>query len=147
LTTALQAVSPAQGRAAALDVAEVIRGLDQCLRWEDAVLGEDAVDGAAERSAHFCLARFTTDPSFEEAADHAIAWCKLANVRADRLGDASAVGDRHQRKFLTRAVTALDGEQVAIVERGRLEAYQNLARSGLRQGLSTRASPSTPLGP
>src|SRR5262249_3336997 len=50
------------------------------------------------------------------------------------LHDARTVGNRYQRKLLTRAVPALDREKVAIIECCGLDAHQHLAGSGPRDG-------------
>src|SRR5262249_21017915 len=120
------------GKGSGFDVGKVIRSPDQCLRWKDVVLGEDAVDGAAERALHLGRARFAADPRLAEAADDAIARRKLPDIWTHRLHDASTVRNWYQRKLLTRSVHALDREKVAIVQRRGFDAHQHPAWAGLR---------------
>src|SRR6185436_5663494 len=105
---------------------------DQGLRGKKPILSKDAIDGAAERRAHLDFTRLSADPAFEKAADDPIARREVPNTWADSLDHPCTIGKRHERKLLSRAVAALDGEQVAIVEGCRLEAHQYLTRSGDR---------------
>src|SRR4029077_19538418 len=50
------------------------------------------------------------------------------------LDGPAPVRNGNRRNLLTRAVAALDGEQVAIVQRSGLHPDQHLARSGLGDG-------------
>src|SRR5206468_1171334 len=106
------------------DVAEVIRRPDQRVLRKDSILGKDAVHRAAEGLAHLCFVGLAADPGFEEATDDAVAGCEFPHARADPLDHARTVGHRYEWKFLPRTVTALDGEKIAIVQRGRLEPNQ-----------------------
>src|SRR5436305_1525488 len=55
--------------------------------------------------------------------------------RTDAFHHARTIGQRHQRKFLPRAIAALDRQEIAIVDRRRLELDKHLAGTGNRRGL------------
>ncbi len=126
---------PGAGERGGFDVAEVLRRSDQRVLRKYPIFGEDAFHRAAEGCAHLCFARFAADPAFEETADDAVAGREFPHARADPFDDARTVGHRHKRKFLTRTVTALDGEKIAIVQRCRPEPHQHLILTGCRHGL------------
>ena len=111
------------------------RRSDQRVLRKNPVLAKDAVHRAAEGSAHLCFAGLTADPAFEETADDAVAGCEFPHIGADPLDHARTVRSRHQRKFLTRTVTALDGKKITKIQRCRLEPNQHFARTGLRHRL------------
>src|SRR5262249_4279530 len=96
---------------------------------------KDAVDGATECGAHFCVAWLAVDPAFKETADDSVPHRKLSNTGADGFYLARTVGERHQRKLLARAVTALDDQEISIVQGCCLEPNQHLALTRLRDGL------------
>ena len=118
-----------------LDIAEMFWRLDQRVLRKDPVLRQNTVDRAAESAVHPGFAGLAAGPVFEEAADDAVAAGEFPNACADPFDHAGAVGHRHQRKFLSRTVAALDGDEIAIVQRRGLEPDQHLAGAGLRHGL------------
>lgn len=109
--------------------------------WQDRVLAEDAVlaggpvDRPAERRGKPLLVGRTAVPAREETADHAVAHLPARDARADFGDFARAVGEGDEvAALLLRAVAALDGEQVAVVERCGAQAHQHfaVARARLR---------------
>jgi hypothetical protein len=85
----------------------VLRRLDQSPRRKEAVLRKDAVDGATECGAHFCVAGLVVEPAFKETPDDSVAHHKLPNTGADGFYHARTVGERHWRKLLTRVGSVL----------------------------------------
>src|SRR6516225_8499621 len=104
------------------------------MRREEPVFAKNAVHGAAESGMHLRFARFTGEPVFEEAADDPVADGELPDPGTDDLDHAGTIRDRDQWKLLPRAVAALHGEQVAIVQRGGLDPDEHFSGGGLGDG-------------
>ena len=105
------------------------------------ILGQHAVDGAAQGRLRLGFVHLAGQPFLHEDAGNALA--DLA--RASRPGPTAATsptpsesGDERQRQL--RIVLALDDHQIAVVQRRRLDAHEHLVRPRLSAAAVPSAS-------
>src|SRR5882672_10349112 len=109
----------------------MVGDLDGAGLVEQRVFGEHAVDHAAERIMSGIGGNAAAGPTHKEGAGDAVADLELADAGSDLDHFAGAVGERDHRKFGV-AVDALDHALVAVIQRGRAHAHDDLAVTRLR---------------
>src|SRR6202043_2806522 len=107
---------------------------DDAVLFQHGIIGEHAVDRAAERARLHGLARLAARPALEEAARDLVADLYTGDARADRDNLAGAVGQWHDVVAHRHAVSAAYDAEVAEIERaGRhLDQHLTVLRLGLR---------------
>jgi hypothetical protein len=96
-------------------------------------LAQDAIQfSPAKRRAALLRGPGAFDPALEKGGAHAIAGFPFRDALAHRGDLPGAIGQGHGRQIGARIVKARGKEQVAIVQRGRVEFHHDLARGGLR---------------
>src|SRR5580700_9652131 len=108
---------------------------DDAVLFQHGVVGEHAVDRAAERARLHVLARLAARPALEEAARDFVADFYARDARADLDHLAGAVGQRHDLVAHRHAISAAHDAEVAEIERtGRhLDQHLTVLRFWFRQ--------------
>jgi hypothetical protein len=112
----------------------VIGNLDHAVLVEQDLLGERAVDVAAERAFEFVGGGITVQPVLEKDAGDAIADRDSRYSLANSSDGSGSVRTGDAVGLELRIVGALDRQQVAVVERDSVDGEDNLTRSGLGCG-------------
>ena len=121
------------GKRRALFKTQMGRQLHDTFFFQHRELGQHPVDRAAHRRGHRALADGAAEPALHEAARDPVADLDAADAGPDRDHFARAVRQRDQVGLGRRPrILRLDGEQIAIVERGCLDLHQHLPRTGCR---------------
>ena len=116
-----------------LDKIEVSRDGQNRVLAEYAVFAGDAVDRSAERRGEPLFVRRTALPAGEKATDHPVAHAPARDACSDFDDFARPIGEGHEvAALLLRAVAAVDGDEVAIIERGGPQAHQHFTRARTR---------------
>src|SRR5271165_3647243 len=121
---------------------QVGRERHEAVLLENAVIPQHAVDGAAHGTLMVLLADRAGDPGLEEGAGDAVARAGAGDVGPDLDHLARAVRQRDRAgRDPAPAVAAANDIEVAVVERGRPHADQNLVagRLRIRRGLRPEA--------
>ena len=122
------------GQGGGLAVVQPFRDRHDAVLGERDLLGEHAVERAAERAGHRVRRNPAVGPALEEAARHPVAGREARHARADRRDVAGPVGIRRARIGQVARRRRFDGEQVAVVDRRRAHAHQDLPRPRFGRG-------------
>src|ERR1700733_14147218 len=111
------------------------RDFDDAVLFQHGIVGEHAVDRAAERARLHILARLTARPALEEAARDLVADLYTGDARADLDHLAGAIGQRHDLVAHRHAIGAAHDAEIAEIERAGSDLDQHLTvlRFRLRQ--------------
>ncbi len=121
------------GQGGGLGKIEMGRDRQDRVLAEHAVLAGDPVHRRAQIEGEPLCVRRPALPAGEEAADHAIARAPARHALAELDDFAGSVGERNEvAPLLLRAIAALDGDEIAVVERGGAQPHQHLARARTR---------------
>ena len=134
VTTAFQAVTPAQGRVAASSKLRWLGELYDAILVEHDLLRERAVDVAAEGAFELFRGGIAVQPVLEKGAGDAIADRDLRYSFANSGDDSGAVRTGDAVGLELRIVEAFDHHQVAVVERDSVDVDDDLAGTGLGCG-------------
>lgn len=106
-------------------VGEVFREADDAFVMEENVLGEHAVDIAAECGFGFFCGGRTIEPALHEDAADTVAHLNASDAFADGDDLARAIGARDTRQRHLWVVDALHDHEIAVVERDRMDPNQS----------------------
>jgi hypothetical protein len=119
------------GKRSSLLVGEMFRNMDHRAFVHHGIfpqhpVGRSSAKGGIRRPG----TRSAGDPRRHEDGGYAVAGAHPRNARAHLGHVTGAVGERNQSGLDGRPDPSLDGQQVAVIERGRFDPDQNLAGAG-----------------
>jgi hypothetical protein len=103
------------------------RDFHHAVLFEERVVGEHAVDAAAERAQVHVGRRLAAGPALEEVAGDAIAGFDAGDARTDFDHFAGAVGERNDVFAHRHPVAAAHDAEIAEIKRAGAHSDQNLA--------------------
>jgi len=109
----------------------MVRREDQALGIKQGVLRKQPVAGAAQRNFSLCRRRRTIDPTREERAYHTISNLHAHHPLTECHDLPHAIRDGNDGLDNTGIQTFQD-EKISVIERNRLDLYENLPRRGHR---------------
>jgi hypothetical protein len=115
-------------------VTQVFRNGDNALGRQGDVLGEHAVEVAAEGGPGLDGVQHSLKPTLHEDPRYPVARLHVSDAQADAHHLPRPVGARDARQFHARVVRPFHDEQVAVVERHRPHANEHLTGAGGRFG-------------
>ena len=124
-------MTAAQGSVAASVKAEMGRDRQEAGFGQDDLLGQHAVDFAAQGRADLGFGGRSLQPARRECRDDPIADAEPGRALAQGRHLAGCVGHGNQWQLELGVIDALGDQQVAEIERGRADADAHLSRTGL----------------